>query len=80
MRMKVYSNKGTCTYFDRNILDGCRYNIDELPLVDLATNLLWLNIQDLPYLILVLILLEFIIHLIESTCPSLFFPILDPLL
>ena len=39
MRMKVDSNKGICPDFGRNVLDGCRDDQDELPLVDPSVEL-----------------------------------------
>ena len=79
MRMKVDSNKGICTNFSWNVLDGCRDARDELPLVDTFMNLSIFQLQDLPCLSLVLLHLEFIICLIESACTSLLLANLDPL-
>ena len=45
MRMKVNSNKGICTDFSRNVLDGYRDDHDEMPLGYLAMNLLPCQIQ-----------------------------------
>ena len=78
--MKVDSNKGSCLDSGKNVLDGCRDDRDKLPLGDLAMNLLPHNLLDMPCLSLVPIFLEFIIHLIESACPSVLLPNLDPLL
>ena len=78
--MKVNSNKGICPYFSRNVLYGCRYDHDELPLGYPSTNLPPCQIQELPCFFLVLIRLEFIIGLIESACTSLLLPNPDPLL
>ena len=80
MRMKVDSNKGICPYFGRNFLDEYGYDHDELPLVDPSMNLPPCQLQELPCLSLVLLRLEFIIRLIESTCTSLLLTNLDPLL
>ena len=80
MRMKVDSNKGIYTYFGRNVLDCCRYDHDDLPMVDPSMNLPPCQLQELPCLSLVLICLEFIICLIESACTSLLLTNLDPLL
>ena len=80
MRMKVNSNKGICTDFSRNVLDGCRDDHDDLTLVYLAMNLPPCQLQELPCLSLVLPILEFIIGLIESACTSLLLPNPDPLL
>ena len=80
MRIKVNSNKGICPDFSRNVLYGCRDDHDELPLGYPYMNLLTFQIQGLPYLILVLLCLEFIVRLIESACPSLLFSNHDPLL
>ena len=79
-RMKVDSNKRICPDFGRNVLYGCRDNNDELPLVDLPMNLLPCQLQESPCLSLVLICLEFIIHLIERYFTSLLLTNLDPLL
>ena len=80
MRMKFDSNKVIYTDFINNVLDGCRDDHDEMQLVYLSMNLPLCQLQKLTCLILVLICLEFIIRLIESACPSLFFPNPDPLL
>ena len=80
MRMKVNSNKGICTDFIRNVLDGCTYDHDELPLGFTSMNIPPCQIQELPCLSLVLIILEFTIGLIESACPSLLLPNPYPLL
>ena len=61
-------------------MDGCRNDHDELPLVDPAMKLPTFQLKDMPCLSLVLLSLEFIIQLIESTCPSLLLPNLDPIL
>ena len=45
MRMKVNSNKGICPDFSRNVLDGFRYDHDELPLGYPPMNLLPFQIQ-----------------------------------
>ena len=79
MKMKVNSNKGIFPDFRRNVIYGCIYGHDELPLVYLTMNLPPFQLQDLPCLSLVLICLEFIIDLIESACTSLLFPNPDPL-
>ena len=42
MRMKVDSNKGICPGFGRNILDGCKDEHDDLPLV-----FFWMDQEDL---------------------------------
>ena len=57
INIKVDRNKVVCPDFVRNVLDGCRDNHYDLSLVDMSTNLLLLNIQDLPCLILVLVFL-----------------------
>ena len=80
MKMNVNSNKVICPDFIRNVLDGYRDDNDDLPLVYPAMNLPPCQLQDLPCLIIVLILLEFIISLIESACPILLLPNPDPLL
>ena len=80
MRIKVDSKKGICTDFGRIVLDGCRDDHDELPLVDRFMNLPPCQLQELPCLRLVLLHLEFIIRLIESACTSLLLTNLDPLL
>ena len=64
MRMKVDSKKLICPEFVRNVLDDCRYDHDELTLVDTPMNLLLYQLHELPCLSLVLIHLEFIINLI----------------
>ena len=64
MSMKVNSNKGICPYFFRNVLDGCRYDHDELPLDYPPMNLPPCQLQELPCLGRVLIRLEFVIGLI----------------
>ena len=80
MRMKFKSNKGICPEFSRNVFDGCRYDNDELPMVYPFMNLLPCQLQELPCLSLVMLRLEFIIGLIESSCPSLLLPNPDPLI
>ena len=80
MRMKVNSNKGIYPDFSRNILDGCRDDHDDLPLVYPSMNLPPCQLQELPCLSLVLLRLEFIIGLIESACTNLLLPNPDPLL
>ena len=80
MRMKVNFDKGSCPNVSRNCLDGCRDDHNELPLVYPSMNIPPCQLQELPYLILVLILLEFIIGFIESACSSLLIPIPDTLL
>ena len=79
-RMKVYSKKGICLDFGGNILDGCRYDNNDMPLVDTSINLPPCQLHELPCLSLVLLRLEFIIRLIESACTSLLLTNLDPLL
>ena len=69
--MKVDSNKGICQYFGRNVLYSCIDYHDDLKLVDTSMNFPLCQIQDLPCLSLVLLLLECIIHLIESACTGL---------
>ena len=59
--MKVDINKGICTYFVRNVLDGCIDYHDDTPLGDLAMNLTLLDLRVMPCLRLVIICLEFII-------------------
>ena len=80
MRMKVDRKKLICKDFSRNVLDGCRDDHCELPLVYPATKLPPCQLQELYCLTLVLICLEFIIDLIESTCPSLLLSNPDPLI
>ena len=80
MRMKVYINKGICSKFVRNVLYGCRDDHDDLPLVDQSIKLPPWKLQKMPCLRLVLLCLEFIIYLIESTCTSLILINLDTLL
>ena len=80
MRMKVDSNKGICTDFGRNVLDGCIYDHYGLPLVDPSMNLPPCQLQDMTCLSLFLLHLKFIIRLIESACTSLLLTNLDPLL
>ena len=63
-RMKVDSYKVICPDFGRNIFDVFRDYHDYMPLVDLSVNLLPCQLQELPCLSLVLIILEFIIRLI----------------
>ena len=79
-RMKIDRNKVTSPEFGRSILDVCRDNYDGMPLVDLAMKLLPCNLQELPYLRIVLIHLDFIARLIVSDCTSLLLPNLDHLL
>ena len=62
--MKVDSNKGICSDFGRNVLDGCIYDHIKLPLGDPEMNLPPCHIQEIPCLIIVLLSLEFIILLI----------------
>ena len=80
MRMKVGSNKGICPDFGRDVLGGCRYDHDELSLVDPSMNLPTCQIQKMLCLSLVLLLLEFIIRLIVIACTSLLLTNPDPLL
>ena len=79
MRMKVNSNKGICPDFSRNVLDGCRDDRVDLPLVYPSMNLPSCQIQELPCLSLVLLHLEFIIGLIERNCIILVLTNPDPL-
>ena len=79
MRMKVDRNKGICTYFYRPVLDVSRYDHDDMPLGNPDMNLPLCHLQKLPKLSLVLLRLEFIIPFIESACPSLLLPNLDPI-
>ena len=78
MKMKVNSNKSICPNFSRNVLDGCKDDHDELPLVYLSMKFSLCQLQYLPCLSLVLIRLEFIIGIIESACPILLLPNPDP--
>ena len=55
MRMKVDRNKGIYPYFGRNVLDGCRDDHDDMPLVDPSMNLPSCQLQELPCLSLVLL-------------------------
>ena len=80
MGMKVDRNKGIYPYFGRNVLDGYRDDHDDLPLVDPSMKLPPCQLQELNCLSLVLLCLEFIIRLIESTRTSLLLTNLDPLL
>ena len=80
IRMKVDSNKGICPDFGRNVLDGCRDDNDELALVDPSMHLKPCQLQELPCFSLVLLHLEFIIRLIESTCTRFLLTNLDTLL
>ena len=61
MRMKVDSNKVICPEFGRNVLGVFIDDNDELPLVDMSMNLPPCQLQELPCLSFVLIILEFII-------------------
>ena len=61
-------------------MDGCRDDNDELPLVYLAMNLLPCKLQELTFLSLVLIRLEFTIRSIESACTSLLLHNPNPLI
>ena len=78
--MKVDRNKGICTDLGRNVLDDCRDYRDDLQLGDPATNLSLCHLQELIYNSIVLLRLEFIVHLIESACPSLLLPNLNTIL
>ena len=78
--MKVDSNKGICPDFGRNIFYGCRDDHDDLKLVDMSMNFPLCQLQELPCLSLVLLLLECIIRLIENACTSLFLTNPDPIL
>ena len=80
MSMKVNSNKGICPDFSRNVMNGCRDDHDDLPLVYPSMDLPPCQLQELPCLSLVLLRLEFIIGLIESACLSLLLPNIQPLL
>ena len=71
IRVKVNINKGTCQDFIRGVLDGYKDDYDDIPVVYPAMNILPCQLHELPCLRLVLILLEFIICVIESTCHSL---------
>ena len=79
-RTKVDRNKGICPDFSSNILYVCRDDHNEMTLAYLAMNPLSLQIQYLPCLSLVLIRLDFIIHLIESAFTSLLLTNPDTLL
>ena len=78
--MKVDSNKVICPEFGRNVLNGCRYDHDKLPLIDPSMNILMCQLQEIHCVRLVLICLEFIILLIESDCTSLLLTNIDLLL
>ena len=80
MRMKVNSNKVICTDFSRNVLDDFIDGHDDLSLVYPDMDLPPYQLQELHCSRIVLIRLEFIICLIESTCPSLLLPNLDPVI
>ena len=80
MNMKVDINKVICSDFDREFLYDYRYEHDDLPLFDQSMNLHTFQLQELPCLSLVLLHLEFVIHLIKSACTSLLFTKLDPIL
>ena len=80
MSMKVDSNKVIFPDFGKIFLDGCRYDNDDLSLVDPSMNLPPLQLQEMPCFSLVLLHLEFIIRLIESACTSLLLTNRDPLL
>ena len=58
MSMKVDINKGICPDFGRHFLDECRYDHDDLPLVDPSMNLPPFQLQDMPCLSLVLMSVE----------------------
>ena len=64
MRMNIDRNKGIFPYFGRNVLDDCIDDYDELPMVDLGTNIPPRHLQELPCLSHLLTCLEFIIHFI----------------
>ena len=79
MRVKVDSNKGIYPEFGRIVLDYCKDDHDEMPMVDLSMNLPPCQLQELPYLRLVLLCLAFIMCLVEIPCTSLFLTNIDPL-
>ena len=80
MGVNVDSNKAIYPEFGKNILDVCKDDHDEIPLVDISMDLPPHKLQEMTCIKLVLICLEFIMHLIESACPSLLLPKLDYLL
>ena len=80
MRIKVDSKKGICPDFVRNVLYDCRYDHDELLLVDPSMNIPPCQLQEMLCLSRVLICMEFIIQLTESACPSFLLNNLDPFL
>ena len=73
--MKVDRNKRICPDFGRNLVYGCNDDHNGLPLVVLSINFPLWNLHDM----LCLLCLLFIIRFIESACPSLLLPKLDPL-
>ena len=79
LRITVGGNKGICPDVGRNVLDVCRDYCDKLLQVDTDMNFPPRHLKELPCIILVLLCLEFIIKLVESACPGLLFPNLDPL-
>ena len=80
IKMKVDRKKGICTDFGRKVLDSCRDDRDELPLVDPNIYRLPRHIQYMTCHNLVLILLEFIIQLIKRACHRILLTNIDHIL
>ena len=70
MRMNINNNIGICPDFIRNVFDGCRDDIDDLPVFYPGINLPTCQLQEIPCLSLVLLCLELIIGFIKPLLPS----------
>ena len=79
-RAKVENNKGIYQRFDRNVLDGCSDNHDDMKQVYLYMNLMMCNLNYLPCHLLILINLQFIERFIERTKPGLHLTNPDPII
>ena len=79
IRIQVDNNKAICPDLGINVLDVCKEFHNDLPLDYPAMHLLTCHLQDLPCKTIVLLKLEFILHLIENDCPSLLLPNFDHL-
>ena len=80
IRVDIVRNKGICTDFGRNILDGCRNDWDDMLLVDMAMNIPLRHLLELPFMNLALLHPKFITHYIDTSVPILILTNIDPLI
>ena len=80
MKMNTARNKLACTKTNRNVLDRCRDDRNCLTLVDLSMHPLLRQFQEMHFINLVLIHLEFITQLIDTSVSILILPNINHLL